>query len=135
MDKGLLMFLAIGLIAIYLVTNLIGDIQDDGEKQRGTYKKDNKYEQYHVVDIVGDTILDVQNIDEKKQLEVWNNSEQKQEFMELFPNFDAMKRYVNNKIVGDALQEKLLKGIDDVEMQFISGTLNGERSKAKLNAI
>jgi len=46
-----------------------------------------------------------------------------------------MKRYVNNKIVGDALQEKLLKGIDDVEMQFISGTLNGERSKAKLNAI
>ena len=134
MDKGLLTFLAIGLIAIYLVTNLIGDIQDDGEKQRGTYKKD-KYEQYHTVDIVGDTILDVQNIDEKKQLEVWNNSEQKQEFIELFPNFDAMKRYINGKIRGDALQEKLLKRIDDVEIQFISGTLNGEQSKAKLNAI
>ena len=132
MDKGLLTFLAIGLIAIYMVTNMIGDIQDDGEKQRGTYKKEN---QYQGVDIVGDTILDVQNIDEKKQLEAWNKSELQHEFIELFPNFDAMKRYVNDRIRGDALQNKLLKRIDDVEIQFISGTLNGEQSKSKLNAI
>ena len=135
MDKGLLTFLAIGLIAIYLATNLIGDIQDDGEKQRGTYKKDNKYEQYYSVDIIGDTVLDVQNIDAKKQLEVWNQSELKKEFMELFPNFDAMKRYVNEKIRGEALQKKLLQRIDKVEMQFISGIANGVQSKAKLNAI
>ena len=135
MDKGLLMFLAIGLIAIYLATNFIGDIQDDGEKQRGTYKKENQYEQYQSVDIVGDAILDVQNIDEKKQLEVWNQSPLKQEFIALFPNFDAMKRYVNDKIRGDALQNKLLKRIDNVEIQFISGTLSGEQSKSKINAI
>ncbi len=135
MDKGLLIFIAIGLIATYFVTNIIGDIQDDGEKQRGTYKKENQYEQYQGVDIVGDTILDVQNIDEKKQLEVWNKSELQHEFIELFPNFDAMKRYVNDRIRGDALQNKLLKRIDNVEIQFISGTLSGEQSKSKLNSI
>ena len=135
MDKGLLTFLAIGFIAIYLATNFIGDIQDDGEKQRGTYKEKNQYEQYNGVDIVGDTVLDVQHIDAKKQLEVWNNSELKQEFIELFPNFDAMKRYVDGKIRGDALQKKLLQRIDDVEIQFISGTLSGEQSKAKLELI
>jgi len=132
MDKGLLTFLAIGLVAIYMVTNLIGDIQDDGEKERGTYKKDN---QYNGVDILGDAILDVQHIDEKKQLEVWHSSEFKNEFMELFPNFDGMKRYVDSKIKGDALKKKLISTIDSIEIKFISGTLNGERSKAKLESL
>jgi len=132
MDKGLLTFLAIGLVAIYMVTNLIGDIQDDGEKERGTYKKDN---QYNGVDILGDAILDVQHIDEKKQLEVWHSSEFKNEFMELFPNFDGMKRYVDSKIRGDALKKKLISTIDSIEIKFISGTLNGERSKAKLESL
>ena len=132
MDKGLLTFLAIGLVAIYMATNLIGDIQGDGEKERGTYKKDN---QYNGVDILGDAILDVQHIDEKKQLEVWHSSEFKNEFMELFPNFDGMKRYVDSKIKGDALQKKLISTIDSIEIKFISGTLNGERSKAELESL
>ena len=135
MDKGLLTFLAIGAIAIYLATNLIGDIQDDGEKQRGTYNQEKQYEQYYTIDVVGDTILDVHNIEAKKQIEVWNKSELKDEFIELFPNFDAMKRYINGKIRGDTLQKKLLQTIDDVEIQFISGTLSGEQSKAKLKLI
>ena len=135
MDKGLLIFTAIGLISIYFLINFVGDIQSNNEKPRGAYKKESEYLQYHRVDIIGDTILDVDNIDEKKQLEVWNSSELKKEFMELFPNFDAMKRYVNDKIRGDALQEKLLKRIDDVEIQFISGTLSGEQSKSKLESI
>jgi len=134
MDKGLLIFLTIGVISIYFITNFVGEIQRDSEKQTGTYQK-KRDKQYYSTNIVGDTILDVHNLEVKKQLEIWNNSELKQEFMELFPNFDAMKRYVNDKIVGDALQEKLLKRIDDVEIQFISGTLNGEQSKSKLNAI
>ena len=135
MDKGLLTFLAIGAIAIYLATNLIGDIQDDDEKQRGTYNNKKKYEQYYTVDIVGDSILDVQNIEVKKQIEVWNKSELKYEFIELFPNFDSMKRYIDGKIRGDALREKLLQTINDIEIQFISGTLSGEQSKAKLELI
>ncbi|HIM93900.1 MAG TPA: hypothetical protein EYM49_02525 [Campylobacterales bacterium] len=132
MDKGLLTFLAIGLVAIYMVTNLIDDIQDDGEKELGSYKKEN---QYNGVNIVGDAILDVQHIDEKKQLEVWHSSEFKNEFMELFPNFDGMKRYVDSKIKGDALQKKLISTIDSIEIKFISGTLNGESSKAKLESL
>ncbi|MCK5853850.1 MAG: hypothetical protein KAG56_01425 [Sulfurovaceae bacterium] len=135
MDKGLLIFVAIGLIATYLVTNFIGDIQDDDEKQRGTYNKEKQYEEYQRIDIIGDAILDVQHISAKKQLEVWNKSELKQEFLEQFPNFDGMKRYVDGKIKGDALQKKLLQAIDDVEIQFISGTLSGEQSKAKLELL
>jgi len=136
MDKGLLTFIFVGLIAIYLATNLIGDIQNDDESyQSASYKKEHQYEQYHGVDIVGDTILEVQHIDAKKQLEVWNSSELKQEFVELFPNFEGMKKYVNSRIVGDALQDKLFETIDSVEMEFLGGTLNGEQAKAKLENI
>ena len=135
MDKGLLMFLFIGLIAIYLSKNFIGDIQEDVTSSKESYKKENQYSQYQRVDIVGDTILDVQSLEIKKQLEVWNHSELKVEFLELFPNFEGMKRYIDAKIRGDALQNKLLNTIDSVEIEFISGTLSGEKSKAKLEAI
>jgi hypothetical protein len=135
MDKGLLTFLFIGLIAIYLSTNFIGSIQEDVDKESGSYKKENQYEQYYSVDIIGDTVLDVQHVDISKQLEVWNNSELKEGFLELFPDFESMKRYVDGKIIGDALKTKLLQRIDSVEIQFLSGTLNGEQSKAKLESI
>ncbi len=135
MDKGLFTFLFIGLIAIYLSTNFIGSLQEDVDKESGSYNKKSEYEQYYSVDIVGDRVLNVQELDTKKQLEAWNKSELKEELLELFPDFEGMKRYINGKIIGDALQTKLLERIDSVEIQFLSGTLNGEQSKAKLKSI
>ena len=135
MDKGLFIFLFVGLIAIYLSTNFIGAIQEDVNKESGSYNKEHQYEQYYTVDIVGDTVLDFQHLEIKKQVEIWNQSEFKGEFLELFPDFEGMKRYVDSKIIGDGLKEKLLKNIDSIEIQFISGTLSGNQSKAKLGII
>lgn len=135
MDKGLFIFVTIGLISIYFLTNFVGELQDEDEIKRGVHKKDTQYALYESVDVVGDSILDVHTLDVKKQLEVWNKSELKPKFLALFPNFDEMKRFVNNRVVGEALQNKLLQTIDDVEIQFISGTSNGIESKAKLEAL
>ncbi len=135
MDKGLLTFLFVGFIAIYLSSNFIGSIQEDVDKESGSYNKKSQYEQYYTVDIIGERVLNVQEVDIEKQLEVWNKSELKEGFLELFPDFEGMKRYINSKIIGDALQTKLLERIDSVEIEFLSGTLNGEQSKAKLESI
>ena len=58
MDKSLLIFIAIGLGALYLVTNFIGDIQAEDDASRNKdYVIAHKYDQYKSVDSIGHTYV------------------------------------------------------------------------------
>jgi len=136
MDKSLLIFIAIGLGALYLVTNFIGDIQAEDDAYRNKdYVVEHKYEQYQSVDSIGQPILAASDADAKTQVAAWDASIVKEEFFELFPNYTEMKKFVKDRIRGDALQAKLLKTIDTVEGKFFSGTLSAEQAKQMLGSV
>lgn len=135
MDKGLLIFVTIGLGAVYFLTNVVGEIQDDVNYSSSSSENSMQYEQYYAFDVVGDRILKVENLDAGKQLKVWNESELKLEFLELFPDFEGMKKYVGSRVEGDPLQKTILKKIDSIEFQFLGGTLSGLQAKSTLESI
>ena len=136
MDKSLLIFIGIGLGALYLVTNFIGDIQAEDDAYRNNdYVESRQYEQYQKVDSIGQAILVFENTDQKIQIAAWQESHIKQEFLELFPDYTEMKKFVKDRTVGQALQSKILKIIDDVEGEFFSGTLSPDEAKQKLDAL
>ena len=136
MDKSLLIFIAIGLGALYLVTNFIGDIQEEDDNYKNNqYVVEHKYNQYHKVNSIGQTILVFDNVDVKTQIAAWHASELKQEFLELFPDYSEMKKFVKERTRGDALQAKVLKVINDVEGKFFSGTVNTEQAKQMLDSL
>jgi len=136
MDKSLLIFIAIGLGALYLVTNFIGDIQAEDDAYRNKdYVVEHKYEQYQSVDSIGQPILVANDADAKTQVAAWDASIVKEEFFELFPDYTEMKKFVKERIIGDALQAKLLKTIDTVEGKFFSGTLSAEQAKQMLGSV
>jgi len=136
MDKSLLIFIAIGLGALYLVTNFIGDIQAEDDAYRNKdYVIAHKYDQYKSVDSIGQPMLVVNDADAKTQVAAWNASIVKEEFFELFPAYAEMKKFVKDRIIGDTLQAKLLKTIDTVEGKFFSGTLSAEQAKQMLGSV
>jgi len=136
MDKSLLIFIAIGLGALYLVTNFIGDIQAEDDAYRNNqYKVEHKYDQYQKVDSIGQAILVFDNIDLKTQVAAWQASELKEEFLELFPDYTEMKKFIKDRTRGEALQAKVLKVIDNVEGKFFSGTLSAEQAKQMLSSL
>jgi len=136
MDKSLLIFIAIGLGALYLVTNFIGDIQaEDDAYKNNDYAIEHKYDQYHQVDSIGQPILVFANVDIKTQMDAWQASELKQEFLELFPDYAEMRKFVKERTRGDELQAKLLNTIENVEGKFFSGTLNAEQAKQVLDSL
>ena len=130
MDKGLIIFIAIGIGVIYFITGFIGEMQ---------HKEDDKYQnisyQYQSVDSIGRMILDVTGVDTKRQVAVWNASKLKEEFLDLFPDFIDMKKFVQGRVRGDALQAKLLKHIENVEGRYFSGTFNTEQAKRALDLL
>ncbi len=136
MDKSLLFFIAIGVGALYMVINFIGDIQakDDAYKNND-YIAEHKYDKYHKVDSIGQPILVFDNTDLKIQIEAWQASKLKQEFMALFPNYTEMKKFIKDRIRGDALQDKILKVIKKVEGDFFAGAINAEEAKLRLDSL
>ena len=136
MDKSLLIFMAIGLGALYFVTNFIGSIQEEDDTYRNNdYKISHQYDKYQKRDSIGQPILVFENESEKIQIAVWQASGVKQEFLELFPQYMEMKKFVKERTNGASLQAKVLKLIDNVEGGFFAGTLNTEQAKQKLDSL
>ena len=131
-----MIFLAIGMGFLYFVTTFVGDIQAEDEAyQNNDYNQERVYDKYQAVDSIGQGILDLTGADDKTQLGAWNSSMLKEEFLELFPRFDEMKVFVNDRIRGKMLQDKLTNTINKIEDKFFSGTMGAEQAKRELSEL
>ena len=136
MDKSLMFFIAIGLGFLYFVTNFVGDIQaEDDAYANNDYKQEHIYDAYKKVDSVGQDILDVTGADAKTQLGAWNSSLLKDEFLDLFPDFTEMKNFINDRIRGKILRDKLNKKVTEIEDKFFSGGITAEDAKRELSTL
>lgn len=135
MDKSLFFFILIGIGFLYFITNFVGDIQEDEKFQNEEYKQKHQFDQYQSVDSIGREILDMTDAPVNIQVQAWNNSELKAEFLELFPDFSEMKIFVKERLRGEILKVKLIASIDHVESQYFSGAMNAEQAKRELSSL
>ena len=135
MDKSLFFFILIGVGFLYFITNFVGDIQEDDKFQNEEYKQKHQFDQYQSVDSIGREILDMTDTPASVQVQAWNNSKLKTEFLELFPDFSEMKIFVKERVRGEILQAKLIASIDSVESQYFSGKMNAEQAKRELSLL
>lgn len=130
-----MIFIAIGVGFLYFITNFVGDIQQEDNLQNNEYKEKHKYDAYQKVDSIGREILDMTGASQSVQITAWNSSLLKNEFLALFPDFSEMKIFVNERVRGEFLKEKLNYTIDDVENKFFSGSLDTEGAKRVLSSL
>jgi len=136
MDKTFMVFVAIGIGFLYFVTNFVGDIQEEDDKYANeAYKQEHKYDKYVGVDSVGRNVLNLVGADVNTQVSAWNESRLKDEYLELFPDFDFMKTFIKERIKGDALSAKLTAQLKNVEDKFFSGTMSADQAKQELSSI
>jgi len=135
MDKSLFIFILIGVGFLYFITNFVGDIQQDEKFQSEEYKQKHQYDQYQSVDSIGREILDMTGTPVGTQVQAWNNSALKTEFVALFPDFSDMKLFINERIRGDALKAKLTSSVNEVESKYFSGAMNAEQAKRELSLL
>src|SRR5210317_1655997 len=107
MDKSLFFFVLIGVGFLYFITQFVGDIQQDDKFQNEEYKQKHQYDTYKSVDSIGRSILDVTDAPIGTQVQAWNNSELKTEFLKIFPDFADMKTFIQERVRGDALKARL----------------------------
>jgi len=136
MDKSLMIFIAIGIGFFYFVTTFVGDIQKKDEAYRNDgYNQEHMYDKYQSSDSIGQDVLDVTGAPVATQIDAWNSSLLKDEFLTLFPNFLAMSAFAKERVRGDTLKNKLIQTLSSVEDAFFSGTMNAEQAKRKLGSL
>ena len=136
MDKSFMFFIAIGIGFLYFITNFVGDIQaEDDAYANNDYKQEHQYDKYKIVDSVGQDILDVTGATAQIQLGAWNSSMLKDEFLDLFPDFSEMKNFINDRLRGKILQDKLTKKVTEIEDKFFSGGITAEDAKRELSIL
>jgi len=134
--KNAIIFIAIAIGAIYFLSNTVKKVQNSDETyQNEDYKDKHQYDAYQSTDSIGQEILDVREEQYAKQLDAWNASELKQDFLDLFPDFGEMKVFAQERIRGDALIEKLVSSVDDIEFAYFGGKMDTEQAQRKLRAI
>ena len=132
----MMVFIAVGIGFFYVVTTYVGDIQkEDDRLQNSGYEQEHRFDRYYTEDSIGEKILDVTLADPQTQVAAWNKSPLKQEYLELFPDFDTMRTFIKNRVRGKVLTDKLNKQIKDVEDKFFSGTIDAETAKRTLGQL
>ncbi|QOR61978.1 hypothetical protein ACM66Z_00370 [Sulfurovum sp. ST-21] len=136
MDKSFMVFIAVGMAFFYVVTTYVGEIQEEDERFRNTgYEQEHRYDQYYLEDSIGQKILDVTLAEPATQIEAWNRSRLREEYLELFPDFDTMKAFIQQRVRGEVLVGKLTAQINGVEDKFFSGEMSPEEAKRTLGRL
>ena len=135
MDKSFIVFMLVGIGFFYVVMNIVKETETPADRAFTSSYQQEQYNQYYKVDNIGQDIIDVTGAPAGVQIKAWNNSPLKEEFLEIFPDFDTMKGFVKNRVRGDVLREKLLNKISEVEDKFFSGTINAEQAKRMLGKL
>lgn len=136
MDKNLLIFIAVGIVFMYFVSNFVTDLQKEDEQLQSTsFHKKHSIDKFIKKDSIGQTILDVEGEPVEIQVSAWNQSELKDDLIEYFPDFDTMKLFAKERVRGEELKTKLVKYIDNVEKRFFAGEIDAEKAKKELETL
>ncbi len=115
--------LVIGSIVYWLI-GFVQDLDDDVDVKYG-------YNEKRLV--AGEESLDMTTLSLNEKRQRWKNSNAKKEMLALCPNFIEMRYLVEDRIEDNsAFKKDLLKYIDSVQREFMSGKISADGAKAKL---
>ena len=124
----------ISLIVFWLI-GFVNTLHDDVDVTHRTLSdKESSRKSDTTVNIYGNEVLSLSTFSMKEKKRLWNNSNLKIEILELFPHFMEMKTFVEAHIEDDGnFKELLLSHIEDIEFEYIGGSLSAEKAKASLS--
>ena len=136
MRSELLLYIIIASLFGYFLLGYVKKSEGEGDKSvfghESSIQKDVKS---HHKDSIGQTMLDFTATPQEEQADIWKRSPLHQEFMDLFPDFAAMRDFVQDRIIGESFQQRLLERINAVEDDFFSGRITEREAKEKLDVL
>ncbi|CAA6800566.1 MAG: Unknown protein [uncultured Sulfurovum sp.] len=126
----------ISLIMFWLV-GFVNTLHDDVDVSHGFQEKTlaTGAKSHGTVNIYGTEDLVFSELSEQEKKRLWNSSDLKVEMLKLFPHFVRMKSFVDQNVEEEgAFKELLISHIEEIELEYIGGSLSGEKAQQALSA-
>ena len=135
MRSELLLYFIVASLFGYFLLGYIKQAEGEGDRSVFGYKASIQEDaKSHHKDSIGQVILDFTATSQEEQAGIWKRSLLHEEFMDLFPNFSAMRDFVQDRTIGEYFQKQLLGQINAIEYDFFSGTITEREAKEKFNS-
>jgi hypothetical protein len=131
MGKGLILLAAVGIGFAYFVFHFVSGVENEDPKNLLSQdeRKARELAKYYKKDAAGDWILVVGNVPLAKAKEIWHESPVMKQTLALFPKFDLMKEMIKTQVDEGPFRQQLLKRLDEVQDQYLSGTIDADKAK------
>jgi hypothetical protein len=136
MDKSFIVFVTVGIGFLYFITNFVNDIEkDDGYPTQTAMSQDDKYAKYIKYDSIGRPVLDIKGVALNVQKDVWRHSNLREDFLSFYPDYDEMKKFIKERIVGDEFQAYMLEQVSLIEKDFLMGRIDSDQAEIRLESL
>ena len=136
MKQGMIIFIAVGVIGSYFLISFLNKMQRTDSLSTDDTRQERSDLTHYRKDVIGQTVLTFNsNESYDKKLEIWKRSPLHQEYLDLFPNFMAMKAFIDDRITDASFKGELLKKIDKIESDFFSGSISNIEAREKLKEL
>ena len=133
MDKSMLVYLALGVVFVYVIMNLT-KIADEPDIGVNSYQRIS-YDHYEGINSEGQIIVNFSELSNVKQIDAWKGHPLRKEWMHLFPDFPAMKSFIDTRVKGQFLHSKVMGLLNEIEKKYYSGEINMEQAKQRLGKL
>lgn len=133
MNKGILTLIGIAIVAVYLVLGFLNKMDTSSELSTVEQKIQKEDMTYYRKDAIGQTVLYFSGMPYEKKFAIWKRSPIHEEFFALFPNFMAMKDFVNDRVSDPDFKDTMVTKIDDIETAYFSGKIDDLNAKEMLD--
>ena len=126
MKNELLLFIVVGVFFGYFMLGFVKNTEGTGNDTVTINLNSGGDSSLLGENSIGQTTIDLSTVPESGQSIAWKESSLHSDFMDLFPDFSAMKDFANDRVLGDPFQQKLISKITTVEDDFFSGKIERE---------
>jgi len=134
MFKGFVILAAVGVAFAYFVFHFVSGVEDEDPGSFPTSQEEKAMAKYYSEDASGDMVLDLNGASEQEARKVWEQSPIRTKMLESFPQFETMRDLIHQQIKGGAFRDRLLKVLDEVESDYLSGTIDSVEAKKRLSS-
>jgi hypothetical protein len=133
MSKTVISF---GVIVFLIISWLIGFVDKLDEEVDVNYGFNEKamVEGNYKLDSIGNEVLELSTLSLAEKKRLWNQSQLKEEMINLFPNFSEIKYFIENRLEDDgSFKHELLTYVEHVQDNYIGGGMSGKKAKIMLS--
>ena len=141
-DKGFFILVMVAAGFVYFVFDFVSNVQDEKLQKTDYYNlngpgddSQKAISKFYTQDVTGSEILDLSGVPLEQAKEIWRKSPTKDQIMQLFPNFKLMKDMIKLKLAPSEFRDYLLKEVDNVESDYLAGTLSSFEAKKRLSEL